>query len=103
MSDVTPPPPPQPAPYPQSVPYAAPLPPSYGASAARPPKELVVAYLLWFFLGLFGAHHFYLGKVGRGFLWLFTLGLFGIGLLIDLFTLPAQTRQVNAQRAVGIR
>lgn len=103
MSNVTPP-PPEPAPVPQSVPYAAPLPPQYGAPAgALPPKELVVAYLLWFFLGIFGAHHFYLGKVGRGFLWLFTLGLFGIGLLVDLFTLPAQTRAVNAKRAVGIR
>ena len=55
------------------------------------------------FRGLLGIHHFYLGKTGRGLLWLFTLGLLTIGLWIDLFTLPAQVRQVNAQRAVGIR
>ena len=103
MSDVTPPPAPEPAPVPYAVPQAAPQPPSYGAPVALVPKELVVAYLLWFVLGIFGAHHFYLGKVGRGFLWLFTLGLLGVGLVIDLFTLPAQVRQVNAQRAVGIK
>ncbi|WP_084077516.1 TM2 domain-containing protein [Demequina sp. NBRC 110057] len=67
------------------------------------PKSLLVAYVLWFFLGVFGIHHFYLGKIGRGLLYLFTAGIFGIGLLVDLFTLPSQTRTVNAQRAVGIR
>ncbi|MES1170989.1 MAG: TM2 domain-containing protein [Actinomycetota bacterium] len=70
-----------------------------------PPKKTGVAYLmmLFSFIGICGIQHFYLGKVGRGILWLLTLGVFGIGLIIDLFTLPAQTRQVNAQRAVGIR
>ena len=29
-------------------------------------KNMVVAYLLWFFLGYFGIHRFYLGKVGSG-------------------------------------
>jgi len=71
--------------------------------AMLPPKSLGVAYVLWFFLGLLGIHHFYLGKTGRGLLWLFTGALLTVGLWIDLFTLPAQVRQVNAQRAVGIR
>lgn len=103
MSDVTPPQQPQPAPVPQSVPQAAPLPPSYGAPVALPPKDVALTYILWFFLGLLGVHHFYMGKVGRGFLWLFTAGLFGIGWLVDLFTIPSQVRTVNARRAVGIR
>lgn len=64
-------------------------------------KSLLVAYILWFFLGALGIHQFYLGKVGRGLLYLFTLGIFGIGVIIDLFTLPSQTRQVNTQRALG--
>ena len=68
-----------------------------------PPKSVGVAYVLWFFFGLLGIHHFYLGKTGRGLLWLFTGALLTVGLWIDLFTLPAQVRQVNAQRAAGIR
>jgi TM2 domain-containing membrane protein YozV len=79
------------------------VPSPYMAPAQYPPKSLLAAYVLWFFLGAFGVQHFYLGKVGRGLLYLFTLGVFGIGILVDLFTLPAQTRAVNAQRAVGIR
>ena len=30
------------------------------------PKSLAAAYLLWFFLGGFGAHRFYLGSIGIG-------------------------------------
>lgn len=78
-------------------------PSQYGNSLGYPPKSLLLAYVLWLLLGVLGIHQFYLGKVGRGLLYLFTLGIFGIGVIIDLFTLPAQTRAVNAQRAVGIR
>lgn len=46
-----------------------------------------VALLLCFFLGYFGAHKFYEGKVGTGILYLFTLGLFGIGWFIDCINL----------------
>ena len=42
-----------------------------------------IAFLLCFFLGTFGAHKFYEGKIGLGVLYLFTCGLFGIGWLID--------------------
>ncbi len=66
-------------------------------------KEAGIAYLFWFFLGIFGAHQFYLGKVGRGLFYLFTLGVLGLGVLIDLFTLPSQVRQINTQIAVGTR
>ena len=67
-----------------------------------PPKDLAIAYILWFFLGVFGVHHFYLGKIGRGILYLLTGGVLGIMWLVDLFTLPSQVRMVNAQRSVGI-
>lgn len=67
-------------------------------------KELGIAYALMLFtlIGVCGVQHFYMGKVGRGFLWLITFGLFGIGLLIDLFTLPQQIKNINARRSVGI-
>jgi hypothetical protein len=69
----------------------------------RPDKSLGVAYLLWFFLGFLGVHHFYLGKVGRGIGYLLTFGWFMIGLLVDLFTLPSQVQRINVERKVGLR
>lgn len=52
-------------------------------------KSKFLAYLLWFLggLGTLGLHRFYIGKIGSGFLWLFTGGIFGIGALVDLFIL----------------
>lgn len=43
---------------------------------ANESRSALVAYLLWFFLGFFGAHRFYLGRWGSG---LVQLVLFGIG------------------------
>lgn len=42
-------------------------------------KKLATAYLLGFPLGFTGAHHFYLGRPIFGIVYLFTLGLCGIG------------------------
>lgn len=58
-------------------------------------KELWVAYVLWFFGGLFGLHKFYLGKIGWGVLYLLTGGLFFFGWFLDLFLLPSQVRRFN--------
>jgi TM2 domain-containing membrane protein YozV len=43
-----------------------------------------VCLILCFFLGVFGAHRFYVGKIGTGIATLLTLGVFGIWPLIDL-------------------
>ena len=42
----------------------------------------VMGYLLWIF-GFLGAHRFYYGKPVTGTIWFCTLGLLGIGWLID--------------------
>jgi hypothetical protein len=66
-------------------------------------KSLRVVYLLWFFLGWFGAHQFYLGKVDRGIGYLVTFAWFTIGWWVDLFTLPAQLKRINFERRAGLR
>lgn len=47
-------------------------------------KNLTVELLLCIFLGYFGAHRFYAGKTKSALLYLFTMGLFGLGWLFDI-------------------
>ena len=50
----------------------------------RGPYSKWTAFVLCFFLGALGIHKFYEGKTGMGILYIFTVGLFGIGVLVDL-------------------
>lgn len=77
----------------------------------RPEKSILVSYLLWFFLGGFGAHRFYLGRPATAiilmilnFIGLTTLVL-GVGIIfiavvafwlfIDLFLIPGMANGSN--------
>ena len=71
-------------------------------------KSTGVAYLLWFFLGGFGAHRFYLGRTGTAVaqLLLLLLGwlpmmlgyvVLGIWVLVDAFLIPGMIREENAK------
>ncbi|MFO7965096.1 MAG: NINE protein [Desulfobacterales bacterium] len=53
-----------------------------------------MGYLLWLF-GFTGSHRFYYGKPITGTIWFFTLGLLGIGWLIDLFLIPSMDREAD--------
>lgn len=57
------------------------------AKALKKEKNKWIALLLCFFLGVIGIHKFYEGKIGMGILYLFTAGLFGIGVLVDFFVI----------------
>src|SRR5262245_6492224 len=64
-------------------------------------KTAVVAYLLWFFVGLFGGHNFYLGRTGVAVAQLI-LSLTIVGMLItifwvlvDAFLIPGWVRNQN--------
>jgi TM2 domain-containing membrane protein YozV len=55
---------------------------------------VLVAFLLCFFVGVFGVHRFYAGKIGTGLLQLVTLGGLGIWAFIDLLSSsPATPRR----------
>lgn len=58
-------------------------------------SDYSVAWILLTFLGWLGLHRFYLGKWLTGILYLLTLGLFGIGILYDFFTLNSQISERN--------
>lgn len=58
-------------------------------AAQRPtsPKSKGIALALCIFLGMFGAHRYYVGKIGTGVIWTFTAGVCGIGWIVDIFTI----------------
>jgi TM2 domain-containing membrane protein YozV len=59
-----------------------------------------VGYILWIF-GFTGADRFYFGKPISGTIYFFTLGLLGIGWIIDLFLIPSMDRQASIRFRSG--
>ena len=60
----------------------------------------IIGYALWVF-GFTGSHRFYYGRPVTGTIWFFTLGLLGIGWLIDLFLIPSMDRQADFRFQAG--
>jgi len=69
-------------------------------NAAADTHGKVGGYLLWIF-GFTGAHRFYYGRPVTGTIWFFTLGLLGIGWLIDLFLIPWMDRAADRRYVAG--
>jgi TM2 domain-containing membrane protein YozV len=62
--------------------------------------SILFGYLLWIF-GFTGSHRFYYGKQITGTIWFFTLGLLGVGWLIDVFLIPSMDRQADRKYVEG--
>lgn len=58
-------------------------------------KSVLVAYLCWFFGGIFGLHLFYLERDAHAFLTWSTLGGYGLGWLSDITKIPRYVRDCN--------
>ncbi len=59
-----------------------------------------IGYLAWIF-GFMGAHRFYYGKQITGTIWFFTLGLLGVGWVVDFFLIPSMDREADRKYAAG--
>ena len=101
-------------------PQPAPVVPAYGQQPGQPSEaegwarraaaesefagernSTAVAYLLWFVVGVFGGHRFYVGRKGSAIAMLI-LGLTFVGLiitgiwaLVDAFLIPGMIREAN--------
>ena len=58
-------------------------------------KSHLIAYLLWFFLGVLGGHRFYSRNTIRAIFMLITLGGLGVWWLIDVFFIGKRIDEVN--------
>lgn len=62
--------------------------------------SVLIGYLAWIF-GFTGAHRFYYGRPISGTIYFFTLGLLGVGWLIDLFLIPSMNRSCDHRYEPG--
>ncbi len=64
-------------------------------------RSVGIAYGLWALciVGVAGVHRFYAGRYITGTIWLFTWGLLGIGLVLDLFLIPGMIERKNRELA----
>jgi TM2 domain-containing membrane protein YozV len=62
-------------------------------------KDYSITWILLTFLGVMGVHRFYMGKWISGLIYLLTVGIFGIGIIYDFWTLNSQISEVNQNNA----
>ena len=67
-------------------------------------KNKTTAFLLTLLgvFGIAGIQYLYLESYGKFFLWLFTFGLFGIGTLLDIFTIGGHVDNYNTKIELDI-
>ena len=65
-------------------------------------KSIGIAYLSWFgcILYINGLQRFYLGRTMEGWIYLLTLGFFGIGQIADLFFIPYMLNEKNRRQVI---
>ena len=66
-------------------------------------KNKWVTLALCVFLGFFGAHRFYVGKVGTGVLYIFTVGGLGFGWIIDMVMICCNKFTDSTGAVVGLK
>ena len=76
-----------------------PISPTVASNASD--KGIVPALILSVFLGVFGAHRFYVGKIGTGLLQLFTLGGLGIWTLVDIILIACMAFKDGQGRRIS--
>ena len=59
------------------------------------PVDYDLTWILLTFLGWLGIHRLYMGKWITGIIYMFSAGLFGLGILWDFLTLNEQLSEVN--------
>lgn len=77
---------------------AVPVVPSHRTvPVARMPgeKDILLSYIFWLFIGVFGGHRFYLNRPLSGVLFLVTFGFLGIGWLVDAALIPGMVEHSN--------
>lgn len=78
--------------------------PGAGETAVAGPRDVTLgrAYLWWFPLGIFGAHHFYMGRKVVGWIQALTFNALLFGWVIDAFLMPYYVGRVEKERQAAV-